>query len=494
MNDNSNIPKVFISYSWTTPEHQEWVLRFSEQLVKNGADVTLDKWILQLGHDVNYFMEQLGKADKVLMICDSNYKRKAESREGGVGIEAQIITAEIYDKAIQGKYVPIIRAINGNKKDCIPIFAAAKHYIDFSDDEKFDINLEYLLRDIFKRPRYVKPPLGKQPEFIFNAEKDIASQVISFDTHQNNKLSAQEESIMAQIIDSGEYECVLELESFYEVSDENDSQVEHRRIHIPQLSFKYSGRPLSVENRRLLQGNVNKLIAAGFLSTSDNIHFTITEYTHEYIRRLKATESIKQGKCTSQNETYSRQGANTQHHTTNQSTLINLDDYINLTQASKLTPEELCLGFTDLSNMIEVFLYKKTEKLQLIFSQFSSDGMYGYSIEEEDNCKFLQTIPQTFGMIELFSQKNAPHSVFLHRDMFFSGFKNVRDNDLCIRLYIRMTDYLYKVEVAIQFANHNNIAPILQGNSKKLPSKTEIDEWTTKIVSEICRAISSEIE
>ncbi|TXN06951.1 TIR domain-containing protein [Methylobacterium sp. WL103] len=52
-------PKVFISYSWTTPDHEAWVIRFAEELRSQAVDVILDKWDLREGHDANVFMEQM---------------------------------------------------------------------------------------------------------------------------------------------------------------------------------------------------------------------------------------------------------------------------------------------------------------------------------------------------------------------------------------------------------------------------------------------------
>ena len=44
-------PKLFISYSWSSPEHEQWVLKLATELRENGVDVTLDKWDLKEGHD-----------------------------------------------------------------------------------------------------------------------------------------------------------------------------------------------------------------------------------------------------------------------------------------------------------------------------------------------------------------------------------------------------------------------------------------------------------
>lgn len=40
-------PKVFISYSWTTPEHEQRVLDIATELVESGIDAILDKWDLK---------------------------------------------------------------------------------------------------------------------------------------------------------------------------------------------------------------------------------------------------------------------------------------------------------------------------------------------------------------------------------------------------------------------------------------------------------------
>ena len=82
--------KVFISYSWSTPEHDDWVLSLAHQLVGDGVDVVLDKWDLKEGQDKFHFMETMvtsPEIDKVLMICDSKYAEKANIRAGGIPLK-----------------------------------------------------------------------------------------------------------------------------------------------------------------------------------------------------------------------------------------------------------------------------------------------------------------------------------------------------------------------------------------------------------------------
>ncbi|SDF05407.1 SEFIR domain-containing protein [Fontibacillus panacisegetis] len=42
---NNNPPTVFISYSWTSPEHEQWLYDLAERLMaSDGVNVKLDKW------------------------------------------------------------------------------------------------------------------------------------------------------------------------------------------------------------------------------------------------------------------------------------------------------------------------------------------------------------------------------------------------------------------------------------------------------------------
>jgi hypothetical protein len=85
--------KIFISYSWTTPAHEEWVINLAQRLVSDGIEVVLDKWDLKPGHDKFAFMEQMVHSedvDKVLIILDNKYAQKANDRSGGVGTETVI--------------------------------------------------------------------------------------------------------------------------------------------------------------------------------------------------------------------------------------------------------------------------------------------------------------------------------------------------------------------------------------------------------------------
>jgi hypothetical protein len=52
-------PRVFISYSWSSPEHEEWVVQLATRLRGDGVQASLDKWDLDEGQDKYAYMERM---------------------------------------------------------------------------------------------------------------------------------------------------------------------------------------------------------------------------------------------------------------------------------------------------------------------------------------------------------------------------------------------------------------------------------------------------
>ncbi len=166
-------PKLFISYSWSHAEHEQWVVNLATELRESGVDVILDKWDLKEGHDAVAFMEQMvtnPEIKKVVMICDEEYAAKADGRSGGVGTETQIISREVYEKQTQEKFVAVLSEKDANGKPVLPTYYKSRIYIDLSEPDRYTENFERLLRWIFDKPLYVKPELGSRPSFLSGGE------------------------------------------------------------------------------------------------------------------------------------------------------------------------------------------------------------------------------------------------------------------------------------------------------------------------------------
>lgn len=162
-------PKLFISYCWSNEEHEKWVMRLGTELRDNSVDVILDKWDLKEGNDANAFMEKMVTDDeikKVILVIDEKYSEKADKREGGVGTETQIISAEVYESVDQNKFVAVIAERDEEGHAKLPAFYKSRIYIDLSDEDIYGKNFEQLLRWIYDKPFNVKPELGKKPAFL----------------------------------------------------------------------------------------------------------------------------------------------------------------------------------------------------------------------------------------------------------------------------------------------------------------------------------------
>lgn len=166
---HKDCPKLFISYSWSSPEHQDWVIDLATKLRSDGVDVILDKWDLKDGQDAHAFMEKMvtdPSIEKVALICDRIYCEKADNRRGGVGTETQIVTGEIYSKAEQSKFVALPTENDNQGKPYLPVFMQTRKYIDFTDQDQHGISYENVLRWLFDKPYYPKPELGSPPVLL----------------------------------------------------------------------------------------------------------------------------------------------------------------------------------------------------------------------------------------------------------------------------------------------------------------------------------------
>jgi hypothetical protein len=176
-------PKVFISYSWSSPQHEQWVISLATELRQAGVDVILDKWDLKEGHDAIAFMEKMvtdPEIKKVIIVSDRIYAQKADSRKGGVGTETQIISKEIYDKVEQDKFVVVIAEKDEYGKPYLPTYYKSRIYIDLSEPDNYAENFERLLRWIYDKPLYKKPEIGKMPAFLSEDEQILLGTTASF--------------------------------------------------------------------------------------------------------------------------------------------------------------------------------------------------------------------------------------------------------------------------------------------------------------------------
>lgn len=254
-------PKVFISYRWSSPGHEEWVLRLATSLRDSGVDAQLDKWHLNEGQDTLAFMEAMVSdtdVKKVLLVCDAGYVQRADSREGGVGTEAQIISAKVYQDTGQDKFAAIVVELDEFGKPLLPVYMSTRLYFDLSNSDAEAVNFEKIVRWIFDEPFHALPPIGKKPDFLGKTYV-TGSSLFRIGTSSPVTVGKQAISDDAVSILSSIAE---EAQSFLQSLTANENAAEHVYKSIKEL------RPVSENLYRALR----KIVVGGSPKSVDIIH------------------------------------------------------------------------------------------------------------------------------------------------------------------------------------------------------------------------------
>ena len=171
------MPKVFISYSWSSVDYKDRIRHYAERLRENHIDVLLDIWDLSAGQDKNAYMEKMvtdPSVTHVLVFIDKRYTEKANARKDGVGTESQIISQRLYSSVDQSKFIPIFCEKDESGKLSAPAFFESRIGYDFSTPAAENDNWEPLLRFLFGKPEYTKPALGPLPAFLDEKNAPVA--------------------------------------------------------------------------------------------------------------------------------------------------------------------------------------------------------------------------------------------------------------------------------------------------------------------------------
>ncbi len=117
-NDEVVAPKVFISYSHDTAEHEMQVLALANRLRSNGIDCDLDQYNQHHNSPPQgwtlWMIDRIDWANFVLVICTETYYRRVMGREKpgrGLGArwEGHLTLEQLYqDGAVNTKFIPIL--------------------------------------------------------------------------------------------------------------------------------------------------------------------------------------------------------------------------------------------------------------------------------------------------------------------------------------------------------------------------------------------------
>jgi hypothetical protein len=160
------VPSAFVSYSWDSKEHQDWVLGLVNLLRKSGVDATADVFETQKGtvNLYNMMIDKIRSSDFTVIVLTPEYAAKADEFQGGVGFETTLLVPFIQEN--MQKIIPIMKWCTGGKDNAIPFYLKGVHYIDFSNEVEFDERFQALLHRIHKVDLIEKSPLGHKPNLI----------------------------------------------------------------------------------------------------------------------------------------------------------------------------------------------------------------------------------------------------------------------------------------------------------------------------------------
>ncbi|MCU9807465.1 toll/interleukin-1 receptor domain-containing protein [Paraclostridium sp. AKS46] len=147
-NNMDKNPKVFISYSWDSEEHKEWVKQLWQTLRVNGVDASIDEAETQTGTiDLNRMMiEGIKDNEYIIVVLTENYARKSDNFQGGVGLETTFL--QNFRLKNPKKIIPIIRS---GGRNAMPFYLQGLNYIDFSDDNNISNSFKDLLYRVFEK-------------------------------------------------------------------------------------------------------------------------------------------------------------------------------------------------------------------------------------------------------------------------------------------------------------------------------------------------------
>ena len=144
--------RVFISHTSSTDADAEWVKELALFLIDNGIQARLDRFHLRRGMDLPQWMcNELALAQKVIVVCDENYKQKAEGRLGGVGWETMIIQGDVANLPPDStKYQVVVRAEDINHG--LPMYLKTKYAFHARPSDRSHSFRNELVRELLDLP------------------------------------------------------------------------------------------------------------------------------------------------------------------------------------------------------------------------------------------------------------------------------------------------------------------------------------------------------
>lgn len=268
---------VFISYSWDSPQHRDWVALLTNSLRGTyGIDASFDG-SENFANLYQMMVDKIQSVDKVVIVVTKNYTDKANSHLGGVGTETQLL----YQSAFH--YPDKILVVMKEKAD-LPFYLNGFQYTDFSQGS-FEKNVEDLVRRLQDIPPYVMAPITSTPKKVTGRTVDANDMIADLDIvtpedarqYLVNEFSATNECIRCLMTRTKDRypSLVYNIKEFKDLAHTNSFDivdgelVEHTKTYtVSEVSVSYHGKKALY---RLWMIDDRSLAIAGILNPSDGI-------------------------------------------------------------------------------------------------------------------------------------------------------------------------------------------------------------------------------
>jgi hypothetical protein len=160
-----NPPIVFVSYSWDSAQHQNWVrTSLVDGLRSRGVEAIMDVYNLSYGDQPDQFMEDfLGRCDHIIVVCTPNYAERSTKDLGGVGYEKVLIKRHMASSKRGTRLVPVLRDGTGVS---VPAWVGNRLYADMRDDTANDGVLDELAALFYGTQLLHAPAVQAPPDWL----------------------------------------------------------------------------------------------------------------------------------------------------------------------------------------------------------------------------------------------------------------------------------------------------------------------------------------
>jgi hypothetical protein len=284
--------QVFISYSWDGLARGEWVNVFAEQLRRDGIGVVTDTTHVRPGTELPHFMEaSVRDSDFVLVICTEKYKLRADRRDGGVGYETRLLSAEVFAFGRRDKVIPVLRGVDWQSS--APSYLLGSTYVDLRDGPRYESEYQKLVASLraadttrengFEARRSLVPRTRKlRPPSVARLRKAAEAELQAIETRHRSSDAGYEIALLQ--------DRIAELERrLRETRDPDLNQILAQLDRLDLDFVRWSG--VALQELDNIRAQPKPLLTIDFSEIYRYMHFTdgglLTSFTIAMLRKAK---------------------------------------------------------------------------------------------------------------------------------------------------------------------------------------------------------------